>query len=78
MAVIWKNHFKNQAVTQRICEIVLNKEFINLCEELHYLYKNDTLNPEKEAFQDALYSILAQRDYGWQCGLQNQVVSFPG
>lgn len=79
MATIWKNHFKNLAVTQQICEIVLNKEFSSLCEELIFLYKNDILNPEKEAFRDALYSMLAQKDGYEQFDLKNrQAVSFHG
>lgn len=77
MATIWKNHYKNLAVTQQICEIVLNKEFNSLCEELLYLYQKDILNPEKEAFRDALYSILAQRDFNGQPDLQKQTVSSP-
>ncbi|MGI6606223.1 MAG: hypothetical protein ACOX2X_04155 [Peptococcia bacterium] len=77
MATIWKNHYKNQAITQQICEIVLNQEFNSLCEELLYLYQKEILNPEKEAFQDALYSILAQKDCTGQLDLQKQTVSYP-
>jgi len=77
MATIWKHHYRNLAVTQQICEIVLNQEFHNLCEELLYLYQKDILNPEKEAFRDALYSILAQRDSSGQPDLPKQTVSSP-
>lgn len=79
MATIWKNHSKNLAVTQQICEIILNKEFNNLREELIYLYKNDIHNPEKEAFRDALYCFLAQKDgYDQFDHKQQQAVSFHG
>ncbi len=74
MVNICKNHHKNLVTTRQICEIVLNKEFTNLCEELLYLYKNHTLNPEKEAFQDAFYSILTQEDRT-QWGI-NKALSF--
>jgi hypothetical protein len=79
MVTVWKNHGKSLAITQQISEIVLNREFINLCEELLYLYKNTAHHPEKEAFQDALYSFLAQRDSARQYRLHNKkALSFPG
>lgn len=63
MANVCRNHFKNLAVSRQICEIVLNKEFSTLCEELLYIYKTSSLHePEKEAFQDALYCIITQED----------------
>lgn len=63
MPVICKKHYKNLVLSRQICEIVFNQEFSNLYEELLYIYKTYALNePEKEAFQDAFYSLMAQDD----------------
>jgi len=62
MAVIIKNHHRYYAASRLVSDIVFDKEFSSLCEELAFLYKEyDINNPEQEAFQDALYSFLTQK-----------------
>jgi hypothetical protein len=75
MMKICKHHFKNLAVSRQICEIILNKEFSNLCEELLIIYKTSSLHePEKEAFQDAFYCIIAQENSSQS--ILNRALSF--
>lgn len=64
MPVIYKNHYKNLAISHHISVIVCNPQFSRLFEELHYIYKAYALKEaEKEAFQDALYSLIAQEEH---------------
>jgi hypothetical protein len=64
MPVIYKNHYKNLAISHHISEVVFNPQFSNLFEELHYIYKTYALEEaEKEAFQDAFYSFIAQEEH---------------
>lgn len=63
MPVIYKNHYKNLAISRHISEVVFNPQFSHLFEELHYIYKTyDLEKAEKEAFQDAFYSFIAQEE----------------
>ena len=66
MAVIIRGHHRYYATSRLVGNIVFDKEFANLCEELSLLYKkyDHTGNPEQEAFQDALYSFLTQKKAG--------------
>ena len=66
MAVIVRSHHRYYAASRLVSDIVFDKEFSNLCEELSLLYKryDNISNPEQEAFQDALYSFLTQKKTG--------------
>lgn len=66
MAVMTRSHHRYYAVSRLVSDIVFDKEFSNLCEELAFLYKRyDNIgDPEREAFQDALYSFLTQKKSG--------------
>ncbi|PKM87275.1 MAG: hypothetical protein CVU87_09885 [Firmicutes bacterium HGW-Firmicutes-12] len=62
MIAVSRNHYKCFETARLIREIYYSKEFSLLYEELLDIYKrNKTDNPEKEAFQDAIYSILTQK-----------------
>jgi hypothetical protein len=54
-------------IISQIAEICLSEEFISLRDELERVYKNNGVdNSLLTAFQDALYSILAQQE-GVRC-----------
>lgn len=65
MAVIYKNHFKSYATSRLVADIIFDDEFGQLCEELASLYKKGNVQkPEQEAFQDAFYCFLTQKETG--------------
>jgi hypothetical protein len=65
MVAICKNHFRNLATSCLASKTVLNEEFSNLFEELVEIYKHHAIRePEKLAFQDAFYCIIAQEESG--------------
>lgn len=67
MAVIYKNHYKSYLASCVVCDIVFNQEFSSLYDELALLYKKYNIdNPEREAFHDAFYSFLTQKETGLQ------------
>jgi len=50
-------------VVDQVAEICLSKEFNDLKKELEKIYlKNDIDNAPLTAFQDALYSIIAEQE----------------
>ncbi|QNB45719.1 hypothetical protein BR63_04975 [Thermanaerosceptrum fracticalcis] len=63
MVHVHETHYKSQSTTQLVVDIIFNQEFNTLCNELARIYKKASMDkPEQEAFQDAFYSILTQRD----------------
>ncbi|MDK2823065.1 MAG: hypothetical protein PWQ67_1713 [Clostridia bacterium] len=56
-----ENHGFYKDLAEKITNIVYTKEFSSLQFELELLYnKQDFDRPQMQAFQDALYSFLAQ------------------
>ena len=63
MVHVHETHYKSQSAAQLVVDIIFNQEFNTLCNELANIYKKASIDkPEQEAFQDAFYSILIQRD----------------
>ncbi len=63
MVKVARNHYKTLATSQLACKIIFDKEFSSLYEELEIIYKNiDVDKPDQEAFLDAFYCILAQKE----------------
>jgi len=56
-----ENHAYHQNIAEKVTTIIYNQEFKQLQHELEILYKKLNFEkPKKQAFQDALYSFLAQ------------------
>ncbi|MDX9871361.1 MAG: hypothetical protein RBT41_02935 [Clostridia bacterium] len=62
MLAVAKEHYRCLETARQIQEIYYSKEFSALYEELLQIYTNNHIaEPEKEAFQDTLYSLLIQK-----------------
>lgn len=63
MVTVARNHNKALATSQLARKIIFDKEFYSLYEELENIYRNVNVDkPDQEAFLDAFYCILAQRE----------------
>lgn len=62
MLAVAKDHYRCLETARLIQEIYYSREFSALYEELLLIYSNNNISsPEKEAFQDTLYSLLIQK-----------------
>jgi hypothetical protein len=63
MIQIYKNHLKSKGTSRLVYEIIFDEEFADLCQELAHIYKEAGIEkPEQEAFEDAFYAFLMQKE----------------
>lgn len=56
------NHVETENLAKRITRLCFSPEFCNLRRELEYIYGCDCADTARQAFQDALYTLMVQEE----------------